>query len=692
MSSKLDKKERILLEKAKNQPKVDDGIEHIPIIPQSVELEKKKKQARKKADELREKQTSFEPIVITMNGEAKKATDLTYYEQQIEYMRCAEDPIYYIETYLTVFDQTVGEEGKIVPFKLFPFQRRLIDAYTNERFCVANKYRQAGVSTCTSAFIAWYIAFNENRNVAIVADKKDTARDEMMKDVVDFLASCPEWLVPQAEKDTQGHKIYDNQNELKAFASNSLRGFTPTLLFWDEVAWAEKGDKFWKAARPALQTGGKAIFVSTPAGLDPVFYKTFQGAKNRDNNNNFFAVELWWYNDPRYNTDEDGNLDLEWIKNEGKETEVRIPDEDFDMKRRAELADAGWVATSSWFEATKRDYNGDMRTLAQEVLCSFLGSGDNFIAEEFIKRIEENEIMTPIRQDYEDREFYIFEDYDPNSIYIQSVDVSSGHGEDFSTINICKIEETIGDRVMYKNGKKVIKKSKMYKAVQVAEYYNKVTPQKLGEIAYEFGNRYGEAYTIIDTSNGYGVITVEKMFELGFENIHFQELSGKVQKDKLGGYIRTKQKTLSDGKIINVDMIPGFVIGSNRGSILIEMQRCINMQDVVIRSTRTLNEFKTFVTVTGNRVADHKRSFHDDSIMSLSMLLYILNYQMFNLGDSKEKVKKTLDALLSVNTPKNERPSEKQKHQERNATSRVPDYRSSKQSPYGGHSWLFKGL
>jgi hypothetical protein len=85
---------------------------------------------------------------------------------------------------------------------------------------------------------------------------------------------------------------------------------TPTLLFWDETAWTEKSDKFWTSALPTLQTGGRAIMVSTPSGLDAVFYKTFMGARSGENN--FKAVELWWYNDPRY------NKDLVWIKTKEK--------------------------------------------------------------------------------------------------------------------------------------------------------------------------------------------------------------------------------------------------------------------------------------------------------------------------------------------------------------------------------------
>ena len=179
---------------------------------------------------------------------------------------------------------------------------------------------------------------------------------------------------------TMKHKHYDNDCQLQAFSSKGLRGYTPTLLFWDETAWTERGDIFWTSARPTLQTGGRAIFVSTPNGLDPVFYKHFEAALR--GNNNFNPIELWWYNDPRYTiykeeltidpktekpsvefgydpNKEEGEHDLYWVKDKGKEKEIKIKDEHWTHEKRKQMVDDGWEATSTWFEGQIRDYNGD---------------------------------------------------------------------------------------------------------------------------------------------------------------------------------------------------------------------------------------------------------------------------------------------------------------------------------------------
>ena len=224
---------------------------------------------------------------------------------------------------------------------------------------------------------------------------------------------------------------------------------------------------------------------------------------------------------------------------------------------------------------------------------------------------------------------------------------------------------------------------------QVAEYYGKITPQMLAEIAYQYGKRYNNAYCVIDITGGYGVQTVEKLIEFGYpeESIHYAEVTHKPSRDRLQGYIKKGQKTLSDGAVVTVDLIPGFFIGNNRASVLLEMQRAIHLEDVIIRSVRLLNELKTFVTVPGNRVADHKRSFHDDSIMGLSIGLYVLNFDMARYKQSKSMTEKMLNAIITVNDIKD---IEKKKDVKNKPM--ISPNSTSPLNPYIAHSWLFNGL
>lgn len=319
--------------------------------------------------------------------------------------------------------------------------------------------------------------------------------------------------------------------------------------------------------------------------------------------------------------------------------------------------------------------------------CSFLGSGDNFIAEEYLKRIQENEVQTPIRQEYLDLNMWIWEDPQAGETYLMGVDASPGHGEDNSTINILKTVEIIEEKIITKGDKIKKVKVKRHKLVQVAEYYGKVVPQMLAEIAYQFGRRYNNAYCVIDITGGYGVQTVEKLLEFGYENVHYAEVTHKPSRDRLQGYIKQGQKTMSDGRVVTVDLIPGFFIGNNRASVLLEMQRAIHLEDVIIRSIRLLNELKTFVTVAGNRVADHKRSFHDDSIMGLAVGLYVLNFDMARFKQSKGITEKMLNALITNNDI-----DDMSRKRDINNRPLISPNSVSPLNPYIANSWLFDGI
>jgi hypothetical protein len=659
----------------------DDELDFIPDNnkrPLTSE-ELSKIEQKKRVKELREKSKDQVQIIVTKSGDVKRADQLTLQEQADEYTRCALDPIYFIETYLTVFDQTKGESGEIVPFKLFEFQKLLVKSYLKNKQNIANKYRQAGVSTTTCAYIAWYVMFNENRYAAIVADKLETARDELLSDIIDFIECCPKYLKPViASKDTAHHKRYKNNSQIKAFAATKLRGPTPTLIFWDETAWTEKGDVFWTSAQPSVRsTGGRAIFVSTPNGLDAVFYATFDKATRGEND--FKAIELWWYNDPRY------GKDLKWVKNEGKADQFIIKDENFSFERRKEFIANGFVPRSPWYEEAKRGYNGNLRKLAQEVECSFLGSGENFIAEEFVKRIEDKELKAPIAEEWEDKLLWIWENPLPDTQYVLTTDVSAGHGEDFSSVNVLKIFEIVEEMNVVDNDKVVKKKIKRRKCEQVAQYYGKLTPQTLAQVIYPLGLKYNFAYVVIDITGGIGLGTLEKLIEFGYplKNIHYSEIQHKPTRNRLSNYVKSSQKEVAPGVYVKIDLIPGFMIGNNRAMILHELERAVRMEDIIIRSRRTTTEFKTLQTKTG-KVAEAKRSFHDDDVMSLSMGVYVISFDLFKNQNSNEKTKAMLDSILVVSVHDNVQPDEIKK--------RESDDVRHHANPYGQHAWMFKNL
>ena len=302
-------------------------------------------------------------------------------EQLKIFARCLGEPIYAIETFLKTFDLT--QEG-MVPFKLFHKQKEIIKSYEKYNRNLVTKPRQAGVSTTTAAYIAVKTAFGDpdNPHKVLILANKQTLAQEFLKKIKDFLDQIPYWVwgldegTDYLEINSKGHlKLKSDGCEIRALATSkdALRGFTPTFLVMDEAAFIDNGADVFGAALASLGTGGKIALISTPNGMDPLYYKTYDGAKNKDNN--FNVVEMKWYQDVRY------NRGLFWVRGENEKIECKTLNR---TKLRWEYLDKiyetdestidyyevmvkeGWKPLSPWYEEMAADM-GDPKKIAQEL-------------------------------------------------------------------------------------------------------------------------------------------------------------------------------------------------------------------------------------------------------------------------------------------------------------------------------------
>jgi hypothetical protein len=280
--------------------------------------------------------------------------------------------------------------------------------------------------------------------------------------------------------------------------------------------------------------------------------------------------------------------------------------------------------------------------------CSFLGSGNNFIDEQYIQFQEKNNVIDPIRYDYIDRNFWIWEDPLQEHKYLVTIDVSSGRGEDSSCINILKILE---------NG-----------VEQVAEYHGKLPPDVLGELGYHYAVKYNNGHVVIDVTGSYGVPTMQKILEYGYKNVYYSKIKNQEIKSQFEEYLQGED-------------VPGFTIGTNRGLILLEFERVFRSNEIVVRSSRFTSELKNFLSVdSANRVADHRRSTHDDIIMATAIGLYVLSTNVRLVTETSERSGKLLNAWISSkNLPENQ-----DKYQE------MIRQQKRRRGPYDDNAWLFK--
>jgi len=320
-------------------------------------------------------------------------------EQLKEYAHIIKDTPYALKTYLQTYDNT---QSRFVPLDLFPDQIQLIKDYENYNENITRKYRQAGVTTVTAAWISkkLQVAKKEQpEKVLIVANKRDTAI-EMANKIRAFLDQWPDWInvgFSQAKNSETRFRL-NNGCEVKAVATSkdALRGYTPTILIFDEAAYIEAGEDFWAASMASLSTGGKIILISTPNGFDQIYYSVYDQAVR--GTNNFHISELKWYNDPRYAKDvvwKKVDDIIHYMLNRELYNDEEITLTDVNRNQYEEIIEQGYKPYSSWFENMVKKLKYDKRKISQEIDASFLGSGDNVIPTEIIQKIIKNDIRVP---------------------------------------------------------------------------------------------------------------------------------------------------------------------------------------------------------------------------------------------------------------------------------------------------------
>jgi hypothetical protein len=537
---------------------------------------------------------------------------LTKEQVMMEYVKCMRDTPYALRTYLETYDNTVS---KYVPLELFPDQVSLLEDYENYNENIALKYRQAGVSTVTAAWISKRIAFAKKvkpEKILIIANKLDTSM-EMANKIRMFIGQWPSWVGIDFSSDKNSQKHYKTNNgcEVKAVATSkdALRGFTPTILVFDEAAFIDADSDFWAACMASLSTGGKVIVVSTPNGYDPIYYEIYNQASR--GMNDFKISEMYWFRDPRYTKDlylikTQDTIHYLLNKDEYQKESIisweSIPFEERNYEELKLMMDSGYKPCSSWFEGMVKKLKYDKRKVSQELECNFLGSGDNVFDSLLMQRVKENMIKEP-QNKMIGNSLWIWKEPVVGHKYVMGVDVSRGDSEDFSSFQIIDFDER----------------------EQVAEYVGKLPPDTMAEICYKWGNMYN-CFIVIDITGGMGVSTSRKLQEMGYKNLYIDGVD-------------TANKWKYDPKAL--EKIPGINFNNKRVQIIASFEEAMR-HEFRIYSMRLFNEMNTFVYVNGR--PDHQKGQHDDLIMSVAMATYVAESSFTNLEKVTEHTKAMLES------------------------------------------------
>jgi hypothetical protein len=213
-------------------------------------------------------------------------------DQVREFILCSQDPIYFIERYVKIITLDRG----FVSISLYPFQKQAINDINQNRQVILKAGRQLGKTTMVVGYILWYILFNEDKFVAILANKAPTAREILNRIKIAYEA-LPLWLQQGVKTWNKGDIELENNCRVMATstASSAIRGYSISLLYLDEFAFVPSNiaDEFFTSVYPTISSGttSKILISSTPNGMNH-FYRMWTEAV--EGQSGFMYIEANW--------------------------------------------------------------------------------------------------------------------------------------------------------------------------------------------------------------------------------------------------------------------------------------------------------------------------------------------------------------------------------------------------------------
>jgi Terminase large subunit, T4likevirus-type, N-terminal/Terminase RNaseH-like domain len=377
-----------------------------------------------------------------------------YTQEEIEeYIKCSQDPIHFITTYIKIVNVDEG----LMPFKMWDFQKTMVETFKDNRFVIMKMPRQVGKTTTTVGYLLWHTIFQDQQNVAILANKGSLARDILAKYQLAY-ENLPTWLQQGVVTWNKGNVELENGSKIIAASTSSsaIRGGSFNLVFLDEFAFVPNNMavEFFNSVYPVISSGktSKIIIVSTPNGMN-LFYRMWMDAI--EGRSTYKALEIHW---------------------------SMVPGRD-----------------EKWKEETIR--NTSEEQFRQEFETEFLGSTNTLISGSKLQMLH---YKNPIAQH---QDMNIFEhpikgDDEKTSkdhLYALCVDIAEGKNLDASTFSVIDISTT------------------PYK--QVAIYHNRnMSPVLFPTVIYNAARYYNDAYILVEINNTPQVADILHM-DFEYENV-----------------------------------------------------------------------------------------------------------------------------------------------------------------------------
>ena len=597
-------------------------------------------------------------------------------EEQKEYVRCALDVHYFVEKYCKV----KREDGSIGNILLRDYQKEILDNFVNSRFNILMASRQVGKTISSAIFMLHKILFDNDKNIMIVANKGDTAV-EIVDKIKSIYTLLPFFLKPGIKIWNQKSLTFENGCRIKTSARTKTPaiGFTIDVLYLDEFAHIPSNiiEPYYTAAFPttAAVQNSKIIITSTPNGMN-LFHRLLTDAERPEGDpqkNNYKAMRVYWHQVPgrfvtylRLNThklydhgitkedifelyqekwgvktkiemgwNSDLQKDIIHVYNNENCSDEQVKSLSIEDNRGFEVSIRSLAEVTTWKEEAIKDIGGEdafnqeyglrfinasKSLLNETIIDELLKNKKNYIFEEIsefdkkikfsysdLKFVEDDDLFIPLkRKDYK---------------VIISVDISEGLGQDYSVINIFRINNKTKEviDIQKDNYKSLVD---FFKLEQIGIFRsNIISIKQLAELLYLICFEYfnPENVKVVLELNNYGNTLLAEMPHV-FDG-----------KNDYGSSIFVRYKHRIDATEEKV----GLKVGENKNLMVKDYQDLMYSKGFGINNEDTIREITTFVkhTTTAGNTKYAADVGHDDCVMTI-----VNTTSIFQKTDFKEMV------------------------------------------------------
>lgn len=494
--------------------------------------------------------------------------------QEWEWRRCAEDFIYFIETYGWI----IMKDGTIQRWKLWPFQRKLAHDWMKHVSCVAVKARQLGVTSFSAHFALWEIIFKEAAKWTILSSSEEKAKDIISR-IQATKDRLPRWMIERAQSRNKGDsqfvkkrdksdaltRISFGLSEMKIVTSTpkSIQGAIGNFIL-DEFTLHTDQKRKIHMLLPAMEGGGMGIVIANGNGEDE-FYHLYMRAK--EGKNRFKPYFFSWRDDP--------NRDEEWYKRALEEFLLDPNNSDFDESVFRAMypsneREAFYLSGNSRFRIPVLDAISER---IEERLAVSKPLKGELIGDLDSDRVEFTESKRGL--------WTIYELPRRGEVYAIGVDPCGGTaGGDYGVVQVGRV---LGEE----------------KVRQVAVFRARIEPSLLAAEAIKAGTFYNMAEINVEANN-HGVLVIDRLKD-SYYNLYFRK--------KLHKFAQT-----------DADTVGYWMDAQSKKYIIDQLAEWIHLGNIEINDKETVKELSRY-EVRDNGTTAAAPGAHDDMVMALALMV-----------------------------------------------------------------------